>query len=143
MAFPNRPERRIFTLAQARRMLPEVAATVTVMVRRVRRARQLGALRQSLQRSAGSDGAPVEADEAALDAELERLQAQVEQLIEYIRNLGVEIKDLDRGLVDWVALREGREVYLCWQHGEQAIAHWHELNAGFAGRQPIIPEEWT
>ena len=143
MAFPNRPERRIFTLAQARRMLPEVAATVTVMVRRVRRARQLGALRQSLQRSAGSDGAPVEADEAALDAELERLQAQVEQLIDYIRNLGVEIKDLDRGLVDWVALREGREVYLCWQHGEQAIAHWHELNTGFAGRQPIIPEEWT
>ena len=143
MAAPDQPERRIFTLAQARRMLPEVAATVTVMVRRVRRARQLGALRGSLQRSAGSDGAPVEADAAALDAELERLQAQVEQLIEYIRNLGVEIKDLDRGLVDWVALRDGREVYLCWQHGERSIAHWHELHTGFAGRQPIIPEEWA
>ena len=143
MTMPEPPERRIFTLAQARQMLPEVAATVAVMVRRVRRARQLGALRESLQRSAGSDGAPVETDAAALNAELERLQEQVEQLIEYIRNLGVEIKDLDRGLVDWVAIRDGREVYLCWQHGERAIEHWHELHTGFAGRQPIIPQEWT
>ena len=143
MTLLDPPQRRIFTLAQARRMLPEVAATVSVMVRRVRRARQLVALRESIQRSAGSDGAPVEADAAALDAELERLQEQVEQLIEYIRNLGVEIKDLDRGLVDWVAIRDGREVYLCWQHGERAIEHWHELDTGFAGRQPIIPQEWT
>ena len=143
MTMPQPPQRRIFTLAQARRMLPEVAATVTVMVRRVRRARQLNALRESLQRSAGSDGAPVEADAGALEAELDKLQDQVMQLVDYIQNLGVEVKDLDRGLVDWVALREGREVYLCWQHGERGIAHWHELDTGFAGRRPIIPEEWA
>ena len=50
---------------------------------------------------------------------------------------GIVLRDLDRGLVDFPALRDGREVYLCWEVGEEQVAHWHELEAGFAGRQPL------
>jgi hypothetical protein len=49
----------------------------------------------------------------------------------------IVLRDLERGLVDFPALREEREVYLCWVDGEEQIAFWHELDAGFAGRQEL------
>ena len=54
-----------------------------------------------------------------------------------LRELGVVLRDLERGLVDFPSLRDGREVYLCWQEGEDEIAFWHEVDAGFAGRRPL------
>jgi hypothetical protein len=53
---------------------------------------------------------------------------------------GCEVKDLDGGIVDFPALLEGREVCLCWRLGETLISHWHEVDAGFRGRQPIEAE---
>ena len=50
---------------------------------------------------------------------------------------GVELKDYFAGLVDFPSRREGRVVYLCWRFGEPAVAYWHELEAGFAGRQKL------
>jgi hypothetical protein len=49
----------------------------------------------------------------------------------------VVVRDLRTGLVDFPAVREGREVYLCWMAGEPEVAHWHELDAGAAGRRPL------
>ena len=49
----------------------------------------------------------------------------------------VVVRDLERGLVDFPALRDGREVYLCWEEGEDEITHWHEIDAGFSGRQEL------
>jgi len=62
---------------------------------------------------------------------------KLESLIHSILETGVLIKDINLGLLDFPALRGGREVYLCWQYGEGEIAFWHEIEAGFAGRQPI------
>jgi hypothetical protein len=62
---------------------------------------------------------------------------RLDDLVHQIMDTGAVIKDLDNGLVDFPALREGHEVYLCWQHGEERIDFWHEKDAGFAGRQPI------
>lgn len=58
-------------------------------------------------------------------------------LIHQIQDTGVQIKDINTGLLDFSALRDGREVYLCWQYGEADIAFWHEIDEGYAGRQPI------
>lgn len=65
--------------------------------------------------------------------DFEKLDALVHQILD----TGVLIKDVNTGLLDFPALRNGREVYLCWQYGEDDIAFWHEVDAGFAGRQPI------
>ena len=62
---------------------------------------------------------------------------QLDALVHSILELGVLIKDINIGLLDFPALREGREVYLCWQLGEGEIAFWHEVDSGYAGRQPI------
>lgn len=51
--------------------------------------------------------------------------------------LGVLVKDVNTGLLDFPSIRDGRIVFLCWQHDEPRVAYWHDLDAGFAGRQPI------
>ncbi|GER83320.1 MAG: DUF2203 domain-containing protein [Thermogemmatispora sp.] len=68
---------------------------------------------------------------------LRRLQEALEKLNE----LGCELKDPDMGLVDFLSLREGREVYLCWHLGEERIKYWHPLDTGFQGRRPLDEEE--
>lgn len=62
---------------------------------------------------------------------------KLDLLVHQIQDLGVLIKDINLGLLDFPALKDGREVYLCWRYGEGEIAYWHEIEAGFAGRQPI------
>jgi hypothetical protein len=62
---------------------------------------------------------------------------RLDSLVHRILDTGVLIKDVNIGLLDFPALRQGREVYLCWQYGEDEIAFWHEVDEGFAGRQPI------
>ena len=54
-----------------------------------------------------------------------------------LRELEVVLRDLDRGLLDFPSIRDGDEVYLCWQEGEDAIEYWHEPEAGFGGRRPL------
>ncbi len=54
-----------------------------------------------------------------------------------LQAMDVVLRDLETGLVDFPSLRDGREVYLCWQEGEDEIAFWHEVDAGMAGRRPL------
>jgi hypothetical protein len=58
--------------------------------------------------------------------------------LEQLSRLDIVVRDLDAGLIDFPALRDGEEVYLCWLVDEPEIEHWHELDAGFAGRRPLI-----
>jgi hypothetical protein len=61
----------------------------------------------------------------------------VRRLLVELQATGVVLRDLDRGLVDFPALMDGREVYLCWEQGEEEVAFWHDLDSGFGGRRPL------
>jgi hypothetical protein len=74
---------------------------------------------------------------AEIDAAVEEAAAGLSACVEELAELGVLIKDLDTGLVDFPSFRDGEEVLLCWQLGEDEIAWWHTLDGGFAGRQPL------
>ena len=67
----------------------------------------------------------------------ERLVERVKAGLDSIAKLGGTIKDLEKGLVDFPHLREGRVVNLCWKFGEPAIRYWHGLDEGYAGRKPL------
>jgi len=67
---------------------------------------------------------------------LER-SAKINQLIGKMAETGVLLKNLSRGLVDFPHLSEGKEVFLCWELGEREVLFWHEMFAGYAGRQPL------
>jgi hypothetical protein len=77
---------------------------------------------------------------ALIEAELERGTEQMREYEKELRKLGVELKDYFTGLVDFPCLMHGREVYLCWRLGESEVAHWHELEGGFAGRQKLLAD---
>lgn len=73
-------------------------------------------------------------------AELSRLFVdfdRLDTLIHRIQDLGVHLKDINTGLLDFPSIRGDREVYLCWRYGEESVQFWHDIEAGFAGRQPI------
>jgi len=59
------------------------------------------------------------------------------EIIKHLENMGCVLKGIENGLVDFPALREGKEVLLCWRMPEKEIGFWHDLHSGFAGRQPI------
>lgn len=62
---------------------------------------------------------------------------KLDRLVHRVLETGVQVKDINTGLLDFPAWRVDHEVYLCWKHGEDKIGYWHEIDAGFAGRQPI------
>ncbi len=129
---------RLYTLDEANATLP----VLIPLLERIRAAYvELRALQASLAadvRGASGDGNlladPWDSGGTNRVAELNReLQDAAGELDRH----GVELKDPERGLLDFFHEREGRVVYLCYLLGEPAIGHWHELHAGFAGRQPL------
>jgi hypothetical protein len=124
---------KIFTIEDANALLP----TVRGIVGRVQRAYARVSASQEAARLAASGathgGGGMEGGSAYVVA-LTALAESTGQL----EALGVQIKDYARGLIDFPAMREGRVVLLCWQMGEgDELEWWHDLEAGFAGRQPL------
>jgi hypothetical protein len=126
---------RIFTLAEATYMLPWLRERLlqlrTLKQERDAAIRRLAGMTPAMR----SNGSALEG--ARLEEQIDELAEAMRPLIEEIIGAGVEIKDIDQGLVDFPALRGGRVIYLCWLVSEPAIAYWHELDAGFAGRQAL------
>jgi len=122
---------RYFTLQEAN----ETLVTIRPLMDEVQTIRQKILAKQpeawpAIEKSAGNGG------NRALSNMIQDFE-KLDALVHLIQDTGVLIKDINIGLLDFPALRDGREVYLCWQYGEGEIAFWHEVEAGFAGRQPI------
>ena len=122
---------RVFDVAEARRYVPFLLDA-------------FGRIRGWLDQA--REGAGRLQSEKLTPEEVRELRGSVDRFIEQIRvelarlqDAGIEVKGAD-GLVDFPAMIEGRHVYLCWKYPEQSIDFWHELDAGYAGRQPIVDD---
>jgi hypothetical protein len=133
--------KRFFTVAEANNTLPLVRAIVQDITAL---AHELSERRERLNRLKPSNRFRLsDAHEEELQqvrAEQERAQEKMEEYVRELAQLGVELKDYFTGLIDFPSLMDGRPVYLCWRLGEPEVAHWHELEAGFAGRQKLTPD---
>ena len=135
----NEPAARLFTIEQANAMLPLVRAItldlVTLARDVVERRQRLGSFAKRKANTAGDLYADelISMQQAVAD-DTERLQEYIAEL----RRLGLEPKGALEGLVDFPAIIDGKLVYLCWKLGEAEVTHWHELDAGFAGRQSLV-----
>ena len=129
---------RYFTPEEANALLDEVRPVAERLVAH-RRAMAVMAARRAryVQRIAGNGGDFDPQEQRTLEEDFEREGAAVAACVAQLEELGVLVKDLDRGLVDFPALRDGEEVLLCWEVGEDEIAFWHGLDEGFAGRKPL------
>jgi hypothetical protein len=129
---------RYFTPEEANAALAEVRPAAESLVAH-RRTMSVAATRRAklVHRIAGNGGDFDPQEPRTLQEQFEAEAAAVAQCVEQLERLGVVVKDLDRGLVDFPALREDEEVLLCWQVGEDEVAFWHGLDEGFAGRKPL------
>ena len=122
---------RYFTVEEANGLLPEISALMEAL--QARRANVIESRKQmsDLLAAGQSDFGGPAASAIAQDF------VAIESLARRIRSYGCVIKDLNNGLVDFLAKLNGREVYLCWRYGEPQVAFYHELHTGFKGRRPV------
>ena len=129
---------RHFTPEEANALLDQVRPLAESVVAHRRSFTVAAARRARLtQRISGNGGDFDPQEPSELDEQLRREAEAVAGAVEELQGLGVLVKDLDRGLVDFPALRDGEEVLLCWQVGESEVAYWHGPEEGFAGRKPL------
>ncbi len=133
---------RYFTLTEAERVLPQVDRALRDALfheAEYRSAEEaLNATMQGIRMAGGSrvNPGPILATRARRDASAGALR----EVLEKIEQIGVLIKDLDIGLIDFLTRYQSREVCLCWKLGEERIRFWHGMDEGFAGRKPIDDE---
>jgi hypothetical protein len=129
---------RHFTPEEANEALAEVGPLVERMVEHRRAHVEALARQEELEgRIRGNGGGIPPATLAAAAAEVESEARELAKAIDEIVEHGVEVKDVDEGLVDFPALRHGETVLLCWQLGEDEIRYWHTVEDGFAGRREL------
>ncbi|HEV8131288.1 MAG TPA: DUF2203 domain-containing protein [Acidobacteriota bacterium] len=131
LAFTYMEQKRYFTLSEANQTLKLIrdwVAHLTGVKKSIdEKASEVELLKEKGADNAGSPLGTLYVEELIdLQNTLNRIQEQ-----------GILVKDLNRGLIDFPHLREGREVYLCWELGEDSIEYWHEVEDGYAGRQKI------
>ena len=114
---------------------------LTELLEQIRsQAQQLAAVQVRLEQVSEklrSNGHHNPSEDGTVESLAQSLQSGLQESLGTLTELGIELKDIEQGLVDFPALREDREVYLCWQLGEEEVAFWHEITSGFAGRQPL------
>jgi len=129
---------KTFTVEQANAALPLIQAIVSDLAGlscKVSDRREC--LSVLLARHEPTPNDPYREELAQVQEELEKDSRRLQNYVEELRELGVEPKSPTQGLVDFPAIINGRKIYLCWQLGEPEILFWHELDAGFQGRQPL------
>ncbi len=130
---------RYFTPDEVRALIPALTKLMARVTAAHRELTALGErLREEQERIAAAGGAAIDqaawrSDRARLDA----LAAEIQQGLGEVAALGGVPKDLGLGLVDFLHLRDGREVNLCWKYGEPDVAYWHGLDEGYQGRKPL------
>lgn len=127
---------RLFTLEEARELLPTVRQVLSEIQASKHEVDTKGAEMARLLATTGGNG-HLEGDLARARDQVEYAAGDLQEHIAELEDLGVELKGIDEGLCDFPSLRDGRVVYLCFRLGEDDIEYWHELDTGFAGRQPL------
>jgi hypothetical protein len=122
--------RKHYTREEARALLPDIPLWL----------KRLETLRESLQKYEGRVEALMASGDAVGGESVNswvRTVAEIRHVLCEFRKRDIQIKDLSRGLIDFPAIIAGREVFLCWERDEEDIEFWHDLDAGYVGREPL------
>jgi hypothetical protein len=132
---------KVFTLSEAQTLLPVVEALLLRAQAAAAKAAELEIEMQQLsQRIFLAGGMHVDVSVAARRrAEHDKAVQEAKDTLVEIDSIGVQVKDLEQGLLDFPSLLDGKAVLLCWKLGEPSITHWHTEEEGYAGRKPLDP----
>lgn len=124
-------EERIFTLAEARQLIPQLRKLLLEASEEWSQMRRINPEIQKVRDRVPMDGF------SPYGAMYVEAASHLLYLLHQVKDMGVHIKDIEKGLCDFPYLRNGRVVYLCWHLGEDGITTWHDIEAGFSGREPL------
>ena len=133
---------RLFTLEEARALVPAIDGILAEIQQLRRQVETVQAIIETIRRSTGANGGAVHTDSRAQQERATGLTDRIRERIHDLHALEIQVKDVDKGLVDFLALHRGERVFLCWQRGEPTVEWWHSIPDGFAGRQRILPDDW-
>ena len=122
--------RRYYSVEEAQEMLPQIRAWFS----------EINALTGRIHDTDQSFAPRVKAGEDLGGSQISqqfRDMARVHSILHEFQEREIQVKDLQRGLIDFPALLDEQEIFLCWEHSENEITHWHNLESGFAGRKPL------
>jgi hypothetical protein len=133
-------QERRFTLEEAQRLLDaELRQLAQRMVAARAKSRDLESRWRKLVIAIGSNGGNMERPEVReLQTAVEASHTELNEIVARFTAEGVQVKDMDRGLIDFPADVDGQDALLCWHVGEDRIAYWHSPEDGFAGRKPLL-----
>ena len=129
---------KVFTVERANSALPLVRRIVADIVAEHPRWKDLVSRYELAAAGARPEWGESE-EQLALRREIDAVAHRINGFVDELTGIGCLLKGFEDGLVDFYGLQEGRLVFLCWRLGEDEVKHWHELDTGFAGRQPITP----
>ena len=121
--------KKYFSVSEANRALPYVSRIVSEVI-------DCYQIVVNLRHKIGTVDSDTD-DQERLQDEYERSMDRLNELLDELQQVGVELKDFEKGLLDFPAVHDGREIYLCWHFGEAQVEAWHELEAGYQGRQDV------
>lgn len=130
---------KTFTIEQANRTLPLVRRIAQDIVDHYGQWQEMVKSLDVLAAGPAPDSVKID----RLQRDIQSAARTIDGFVRELNDLGVEMKGLDIGLVDFPGEVDGRPVYLCWRLGEPAVAHWHERDAGFDSRRPLVPSAAT
>lgn len=128
---------QLFTVDQANRTLPLVRKIVEDVVREHRRWQE--AIVELELMSAGAPSALPDPRVVALERRIQKMAGEIDTFQTELESLSIQLKDRRIGLIDFPSALDGRPMLLCWQLGEPSVQFWHDLDSGYAGRQPLSP----
>jgi hypothetical protein len=125
-------EKRYFSVAEANQLIPRIREIVEQLRDSRKRLLTHRPTAEAVAQKASGNGGG--SDSSGYFFEYSQ---RYRRSLAHLETLGVVVKDIERGLIDFPHWREGREVYLCWEYGEARIDYWHEIDSGYSGRQPL------
>jgi hypothetical protein len=126
-----------FTREEAETLLPAITVVLHKIQESHSNVQALEAELEELRIQALGNGHHLQARIVRLQRNVTTYVQELRDALEELQTFGCELKDPEIGLIDFLSLRDGQEVYLCWKLGEKRIEFWHYLHTGFAGRQPL------
>jgi hypothetical protein len=126
--------RRTYTIEQANALVPQVRA---VLIQLAVEQRRLDAAHAEMHRALEGNGSPAAAATASSrEAEVSGIREGIRTLLLHLSEMGVELRDIEMGLVDFPGERDGTPVWLCWRLADPRVEHWHATDEGYANRKP-------
>ena len=128
---------RHFTVDEANALIPTLIPVLEDLQRVHQQMQRAASEVQTFEHRAGQNGHGENTNVFSPELDLQRIRGELRERLLYLQGLGIQLKDIGEGIVDFPTHLYGRDVYLCWRLGEAEVSHWHDTESGFAGRRPL------